>query len=84
MEKYGGVTMGKYAIIHRESCIGCGNCEVVAPELFELDEEMIAFVKLDHNQGSIPIPKGNIDFLEEAVEECPTESIKVSDQPFNK
>ncbi|UOQ91584.1 ferredoxin [Halobacillus shinanisalinarum] len=75
--------MEKYAIINQETCIGCGNCEGLAPDIFDLDEGGLAFVKLDQNRGTIPIPENKVDNLEEAVVECPTDSIKVADQPFN-
>ncbi len=76
--------MAKYAIINQETCIGCGNCEDIAPDIFDLDEEGLAFVKLDQNQGVIPISEDKLDDLEEAVEECPTYSVSVADQPFDK
>lgn len=82
--KTGGFTMAKYAIINQETCIGCGNCEGIAPDIFTLDEEGIAFVKLDRNQGSVPIQEDKLDDLEEAIEDCPTDSVMVANQPFDK
>lgn len=79
-----GFIMAKYAIINQETCIACGNCEGIAPDIFDLDDSGIAFVILDQNQGTIPIPEDKVDTLEEAMEECPTESIKVADHPFSK
>ncbi|ASK64014.1 ferredoxin [Virgibacillus phasianinus] len=76
--------MVKYAIIDQDTCIGCGNCEGIAPDIFDLDDEGLAFVKQDQNRGYTPIPESKLDELEEAIEECPTDSIKVSDQPFGK
>lgn len=75
--------MAKYAIINQETCIGCGNCEGLAPDIFDLDEEGLAFVKLDQNRGSTPIPEDQLDDLAEAIEECPTDSIKEADHPFD-
>lgn len=75
--------MAKYAMVNKETCIGCGNCEGIAPDIFDFDEKGLAFVKLDQNQGSVLIPDDKLDDLADAVEECPTESVKVSDQPFN-
>jgi ferredoxin len=74
--------MATYAIINQETCIGCGNCEGLAPTIFDLDENGFAFVKLDGNQGCVPVPEDQVDHLVEAKEECPTDSIKVTDQPF--
>ncbi|SFB15824.1 ferredoxin [Lentibacillus halodurans] len=76
--------MAKYAIINQETCIGCGNCEEIAPDIFDLDEDGIAFVKADQNQGSVPITEDQLDNLIEAIEECPTDSVRLSDQPFGK
>lgn len=76
--------MVKYAIINQETCIGCGNCEEIAPDIFNLDEEGIAFVKLDRNQGSAPIQEDKLANLAEALEECPTDSVMVADQPLGK
>lgn len=76
--------MGKYAIVHQETCIGCGNCEEIAPDLFDFDDRGLAFVKLDQNRGTVPIPEEQREHLEEAIEECPTDSIKISDHPFDK
>lgn len=75
--------MAKYAIIDQETCIACGNCEGIAPDIFDLDESGLSFVKLDQNQGITPIPEDKVDSLEDAMEECPTESVKVADKPFN-
>ncbi|KRG12924.1 ferredoxin [Lederbergia galactosidilytica] len=74
--------MAKYAIINQETCICCGNCEGVAPHIFDLDQDGVAFVKLDDNQGLTPIPEDQMDSLIEAMEECPTDSVKIADQPF--
>ncbi|MCJ7840878.1 ferredoxin [Lederbergia sp. NSJ-179] len=74
--------MAKYAIINQETCICCGNCEGLAPDIFDLDKDGLAFVKLDQNQGTVPVPEDKIDDLLDAMEECPTDSVKVADQPF--
>lgn len=76
--------MAKYAIINQETCIACGNCEDLAPDIFDLDEDGLAFVKADQNQGIVPIPEDQVEMLEEAMEECPTDSVLVADHPFYK
>jgi ferredoxin len=75
--------MGKYTIIDQETCIACGSCGVSSPEVYDYDEEGLAFVLLDNNQGCTPIPEEYLEDVEEAFEDCPTESIKLSDEPFN-
>jgi 4Fe-4S single cluster domain of Ferredoxin I len=42
--------MATYAIINQETCIGCGNCEGLAPTIFDLDENGFAFVKLGESR----------------------------------
>lgn len=49
------------------SCEGCGTCEALCPEIFEMQNEK-AEVKDDSG--------GDCD-LEEAVQSCPTDSISV-------
>ncbi len=75
--------MACYTIVNRETCIACGACGVVAPDIFDHDEEGISFSKLDSNQGITEVDEALIDDLEDACEECPSDSIKISDHPFN-
>lgn len=49
------------------SCEGCGTCEELCPEVFELRDEKAWVLKED----------GSGCDLEEAVQNCPTESIEV-------
>lgn len=54
--------------IDREICIGCGSCQVVCPDFFELDEENKAYVK--------EIESGADDeCVQEAIEICPVDVI---------
>ncbi|MDX6152701.1 ferredoxin [Marinococcus sp. PL1-022] len=76
--------MARYVTVDRDECIGCGHCEEIAPDIFELDDEGLAFVTLDENQGTQPMPEEKMDQLAEAFEECPTEAIQIADHPFNK
>lgn len=74
--------MAKYTIVDKETCIACGNCGGVAPELFAYDDEGISYALLDDNEGVTPIEEEYLDDLEDAYEGCPSDSIKVSDEPF--
>jgi len=51
--------------INKEKCIGCGMCESVCPEVFEIGENTKAQVK---EQKKIPCVK-------EAIENCPVKAI---------
>ncbi|KMY52722.1 ferredoxin [Bacillus sp. FJAT-27231] len=75
--------MTKYTIIDQDTCIACGACGAAAPDVFDYNEEGIAYVVLDNNQGVAEIPEELLDDAEEAFEGCPTESIKLADEPFH-
>ena len=47
-----------------ESCIGCGACTGVAPDVFEMNDEGLASV---------------VASAKEAAESCPVEAIEVED-----
>ena len=51
-----------------ESCIGCGACTAVAPDVFEIGDDGLAVV----------VSEENIDGAKEAAESCPVEAIEVA------
>ena len=57
--------------ISKEKCIGCGSCEAVAPEFFEMRGDKA------HSKKQ-PKSKEEIQKAKEAVAICPTEAISVS------
>lgn len=75
--------MAKYTIVDKETCIACGACGASAPDIFEYNDEGISFVILDDNQGNVEIPEILVDDVKDARDGCPTDSIKISDEPFN-
>lgn len=74
--------MAKYTIVDRDTCISCGACGASAPDIFDYDDDGIAFSLLDKNKGELSVPDELLDDLADACEGCPTESIRVSDHPF--
>ncbi|OLN21462.1 ferredoxin [Domibacillus antri] len=72
--------MTKYTIVDKETCIACG---AAAPDLFDYDDEGIAEAILDENKGITDVPEEWEDNLTDAFEGCPTDSIRVSDEPFD-
>ncbi|MBU7591137.1 ferredoxin [Metabacillus halosaccharovorans] len=72
----------KYTFVNQDTCIACGACGAAAPNIYDFDDEGIAFVLLDDNQGTCEIPEELWDEMEDAFEECPTDSVRVSDRPF--
>jgi hypothetical protein len=71
-----------YGKVDCESCIACGICQLKASNLFEYDTDGIAFLKQDHNTGSLPIPEQEIEAFKEAYTHCPTGAIKRKNSPF--
>ena len=55
-----------------DECSACGVCEDICPEVFELGDEK-AEVKVN------PIPAEYEEQVREAAEECPTESIRITE-----
>ena len=51
--------------VNKEKCIGCGLCQSLCPEVFEIDDESKAKVI---NQTKTPCVK-------EAIDSCPMEAI---------
>lgn len=55
-----------------DSCIACGLCIEMCPEVFEMGDDNIAKVKKD------PVPPEQEETCKEAAAACPVEAIKVS------
>lgn len=60
-------------IVDQDLCMGCGVCESIAPEIFELGDELHAKVILD------PISEKYRLVVEEAIAECPELAIKITE-----
>ena len=56
--------------VDAELCSGCGPCEEVCPEVFEIVDD-VAKVK-----GDVVPPEAE-DACREAIENCPTEAISI-------
>jgi ferredoxin len=52
-------------IVDRDRCEGNAVCLGIAPDIFDLDDEDYAVVKID------PIPSDQEDLAEQAIVECP-------------
>ncbi|WP_286924383.1 MULTISPECIES: ferredoxin [Lysinibacillus] len=73
----------KYTIVDKDTCIGCGACSDVAPEIFCQDAKGNSHALLDNNKGTAQIPEELHDDLYDAYEGCPSESIKIADNSFD-
>lgn len=72
-----------YTIVHKETCIACGACGAAAPKVFDYDDEGISFSIIDQNKGVKAVPTEYEDDTIDAYEGCPTDSIKISKNPFH-
>ncbi len=59
-------------VVNRDNCIGCGACEALYPELFQIDDEGLSTVV---ENESIDDAK-----LTEVIEGCPTSAIAKEDK----
>lgn len=75
--------MAKYTIVDMDTCIACGACGAAAPDIYDYDDEGIAYVILDDNKGIEAVQEELLEDMEDAFEGCPTDSIKIADEPFD-
>ncbi|REK77461.1 ferredoxin [Paenibacillus paeoniae] len=77
--------MAKFTWVEKDTCIACGACGATAPDIYDYDDEGIAEVifQNDCNTGNTEIPEDMYDDLQDACDGCPTDSIKIADEPFN-
>jgi ferredoxin len=57
------------AHVEKDVCIGCGACPAICPEVFEMDDDGLAFALKEH------VPEDQEELAQEAAENCPTEAI---------
>lgn len=58
-------------VVDLDLCQGHGQCVIVAPEIFDIDEEGYAVV-INERPGDVLQPK-----LQSAINRCPAEAIKI-------
>ncbi|HEY3375160.1 MAG TPA: ferredoxin [Candidatus Aquicultor sp.] len=63
----------RHPVVDREECIGCGQCEQICPEAFELGEDGLAQV-INKEPGAELEAR-----IDEAIEDCPTAAISWED-----
>ncbi len=73
----------KYTIVDKDTCIACGACNLAAPDIYDYDDEGLAYVVLDENEGTMEVPIVYEEDLIEAHLGCPTDSIKIADKAFD-
>jgi len=61
------------AIVNKELCEGCSICVDVCPDVYELDDNDQAYVKVD------PIPDDIEAECRDAADQCPTQAIEIEE-----
>ena len=56
-------------VVNQDNCIGCGACEAICPEVFNLNDDGLSTVICDNFENI------DEDSVTEAVENCPTNAI---------
>ncbi|WP_298581243.1 ferredoxin [uncultured Olegusella sp.] len=54
-----------------EECIGCGMCEGICPDVFEVGDDGLAHVIVDEVSADVE------DDAKQAAEDCPVEAITI-------
>lgn len=57
------------AKVIRENCIGCGACQAIAPNIFEIDDEGLSKVLSEE------VSENDEEDFKDALESCPTGAI---------
>jgi ferredoxin len=61
------------AQVNKDICIGCGACQAIEPDVFELGDDGLAVCKME------TIEESKQDDVRDAAESCPTGAIEVEE-----
>lgn len=59
------------AYVDKDTCIGCGLCPEICPEIFSMEDDGLAVAK------DIEIPDDILESARDAEESCPVDAITV-------
>lgn len=61
------------ASVDRDTCTGCGLCPQICPDVFDQDDEDLAFAKVE------VVDPDDEDDCREAADSCPVEAITIQE-----
>lgn len=59
--------------VNKDICIGCGACQAICPEVFEIDDEGLATTITDN------VNESDLESATDAMEGCPVDAISKSE-----
>ncbi|MBQ3421354.1 MAG: ferredoxin [Romboutsia sp.] len=62
------------AKVNKDACIGCGACQMIAPEVFEINDDGVSEVIMNE------VDEDQKDEVKSAVESCPTGAISTEEE----
>ena len=63
----------------RDNCIACGNWNAICPDIYDYDEDGIAYCAIDDNTMVEEVPEKYRSLVLEAKDNCPTEAVYVEE-----
>ncbi len=60
-------------IVNKDACIGCGACNAICPDVFEINDEGLSEVIEKNIKDDLK------DDIEDAASSCPTSAIEVEE-----
>ncbi len=61
------------AKVNKDICIGCGACQAIVPDVFELEDDGLAVCKIEE------IDENKKEDVMDAADSCPTSAIEVEE-----
>lgn len=60
--------------VNEDSCIGCGACQSICENVFEINDEGLSSVKVDE------VSEDDVQSVRDASESCPTSAIEIEEK----
>lgn len=60
-------------VVNQEACIGCGACQAISENVFELNDDGLSAVKVDE------VSEEDAESVNDAIESCPTGAISTEE-----